>query len=258
MTFGILVRRLAPYNDLMFAVIIALAAVEAVVLNAPPFVRVFPTAPLVLFLPGYLLLRILFPTAHMAGLERVLISVGSSIALTVLAGLGLAFAAIPMGSLSWTVVMAAITVLFTPAAAVRRAPAGHIGAGRAIAFRRWDAALLGVAAVAFVGIVAWDTMATAQMQGPPPAQLWMLPAANGAADASLGMRAGIPGGDYVIRLTSAGVVIHEYDLTIADSQAWETTINFTPEQRARPIVARLYEEPGENEIRFVVLQPLDG
>jgi hypothetical protein len=53
-------------------------------------------------------------------------------------------------------------------------------------------------------------------------------------------------------------VIYQYDLNLADSQAWEITVGLTPEQRRQPIVARLYQGPNDTEIRFVVLQPLGG
>jgi hypothetical protein len=255
---GDLLQRIGRYADLLLIIIIALAATDAVGLDAPSYLRFIPVVPLVLFVPGYLLVGALFPTAHLSGLERVLISVGSSIALVILTGLALALLGLPLVPFLWTVALASIAVIGALIVGLRRARAGYRRPGIQFSISRLDALFLVVAGVSLVGILAWDAVTTAQMEGPPPAQLWLLPADGGAPVAQLGVRAGSPGGNYMVRLTSSGVPLYEYDISLAASEIWVMTVPFTAEQRALPVVARLYEEPTDTEIRFVVLQPLGG
>lgn len=258
MKLGDLLQRARHYADLLLIMIVALAATDAVGLDAPSYVRFIPVVPLVLFVPGYLLVGALFPTAHLSGLERVLISVGSSIALVILTGLALALLGLPLDAFLWTVALASMAVVGALIVGLRRARAGYRRPGLQFSVGRLDALLLMVAGVSLVGILAWDVVTTAQMERPPPAQLWLLPADSGVPVAQLGMRAGSPGGAYTIRLTSSGVPLYEYHVSLAASEVWEMTVPFTEEQRGLPVVARLYEEPTDTEIRFVVLQPLGG
>ena len=102
-------------------------------------------------------------------------------------------------------------------------------------------AVLVVATLAVAAILTGTTVIASRMVAPPPAQLWMLPVDGQPNEAQLGMRAGTPGGQYVIRLTSSGTQIAEYPVTLGDGEEWQTTVTFDPADRTKPIVARLYE-----------------
>jgi hypothetical protein len=250
--------RLNGRLDLVLAITVALAALVAALLNLPPILRLILAVPLVLFLPGYALVSALFAMAPIPTVEKLVISIGSSIALGILVGFGLAWPAIGLGPLSWTIALAGMTIVGSIIAWIRR-PAGQAGPVRGPSLRRSEGILLAIAAVALVGIFVGTRVIASGQETPPPAQLWMIAADDGATDVNLGVRADTPGGDYTIRLTSAGATVEEFSVTLAAGEVWERVLSFTEEQRERPIVARLYQEPEDAEIRLVVLQPLqDG
>ena len=82
------------FADLIFAVIWVVAAIAAIylpALNETP-IRIVLTLPAVLFIPGYCLIAALFPKKDDIGLvERIMLSIGLSIAIVPLIGLGLNF-----------------------------------------------------------------------------------------------------------------------------------------------------------------------
>jgi hypothetical protein len=94
-----------------------------------------------------------------------------------------------------------------------------------------------------------------QRQVAPPEQLWLVPQAEQADRALLGMRAGPRGGDYTVVVTVAGQVIDDYELDLAPEETWQIVLVLGPEVRAQPVVARLYVGDSRVESRFVVLQP---
>jgi hypothetical protein len=71
----------------------------------------------------------------------------------------------------------------------------------------------------------------------------------------LGMRAGPGGGQYEVRLSSAGEVIQNFDLTLAEGEAWERLVVVPADARQHALVARLYRGTDGVELRFVFLQP---
>jgi uncharacterized membrane protein len=80
--------------DLMFVVIWLTASIGAIYLPLPDttFLRVILTLPLVLFIPGYCLIAALFPKKDDIDLiERIVLSIGLSLVIVPLIGLGLNF-----------------------------------------------------------------------------------------------------------------------------------------------------------------------
>ncbi|MGH9422140.1 MAG: hypothetical protein ACRD3J_19340, partial [Thermoanaerobaculia bacterium] len=93
-----------------------------------------------------------------------------------------------------------------------------------------------------------------QQDKPAPDQLWMVPAGP-SGEVRLGMRAGPGGGNYAIRLSSAGDVIQSFELTLAEGETWERLVVVPAQDLQLALVARLYSGTDGAELRFVFLQP---
>jgi hypothetical protein len=243
------------HADLLLNAAVALATIVAVALQAPSALRLIVALPLVFLAPGYALLATLFAPSTLQGVERLVMAVGSSIGITMLVGLLLAWSPLALGPLSWAVVLAAITLVGLGLAYIRRRRSHAARPDRAArGIRLRDAVPILVASLAAIAILVGTREIAADQEPPPPTQLWMLPTAADSPDARLGVRAGSPG-NYTVRVTSTGVLLQEFPIALAAGGAWETILPFTTEERERPIVARLYEDGGDQELRFVVLQP---
>jgi hypothetical protein len=244
------------HRDLIFAGVFAVIATAVVVIDAPPILRAAFSIPLVLFLPGYALINALLPSKELPAVERLTIAIGASLSLTILWGFLLAVSPVRLGAIQWTVMLAAATLVLLIVALHRRGQRHEPSPSLTIPrLRSLDAVLLAAAALSLVGVIFGMRIITAQLEEPPPALLWMLPASDGTLGAQLGVRAGRPEGGYLVRVTSAGVTLHEFRLSLDIGETWETLVAFTEQDRARPIVARLYDATGDQELRFVVLQP---
>lgn len=242
-------------QDLAICALLAVGAVLAVVLELPAAIRLLLAVPLALFLPGYGLLSALLPRGGLATVERAIIAVGASVALTIIGGIALALSPVRLSPLSWSVMLAAVSLATLALAWRRRTVAGVAGPR----FSRPAVPLAGAVMILIASLLLADVLLGArfiagQQFSPPPEQLWMLPTES-ARQVRLGMQAGAGGGEYVIRLSSAGETVAEYALELAETEQWQTELTVSAEQRAGPLVARLYEGGGDIELRFVVLQP---
>jgi hypothetical protein len=251
------VKQLPHATLLLIVAAVAIANVVAVGLNLPPIIRAPLAIPLVLYLPGYALALALLPPAALSRVEFLVVSVTLSIAVSALGGLLLGLTPNGLNPLSWVLMLSAVAIGGAFVASRRRSEGD-----RPIDWpRRWprpsrvEVAVLGLAALAVAVILTGTTVIASRMVPPPPAQLWMLPIDGQPNEALLGMRAGTPGGPYVIRLTSSGNQIGEYPVMLGDGEQWQTTVTFNPADRTKPIVARLYQGDSTSDIRFVVLAP---
>jgi hypothetical protein len=243
------------HQNLIVLVVVALAAIVAVGLSLHPAIRVVLAIPLVFYAPGYVLQAALLPTQSLQPLERFLVSVGGSVVVTILTGLVLAWADIPLEPISWTVALAAFTVVGAAIAWFRHRNREPEPSGHGLPPMRWrEAVPILIAVVGTVGILLGTRVLASGQEEPPPAQLWLIPHED-SFDARLGMRAGGVAGDYTIRLTSAGQLLESYTEHLDPGEAWERVVSFTEEEREQPIVGRLYLNDIETELRFVVLQP---
>ena len=241
--------------DLVLSSVFGVAAVVAVTLNLPSLFRIVPAIPLVLFLPGYVVSAAILP-GGLSRAETLAVAIATSICLAILIGLALGRSPVGLNPVSWTVSLAAFTVLTAMLARWARARRGV--QPPTVRLRR----PIGVADLAVVGFVIlavttviWATRSVAQEEAPPPAQLWLVPSEEDPLTARLGMRAGAQGGDYSMRITSRGQLVSEFSQNLAPGEQWQIDVAFSPDQRAGPLVARLYEGEALIETRFVVLQP---
>jgi hypothetical protein len=251
-------RALIDQPDLVIAALAAVLGGLAAVgpLDGLPIVRAAMTIPLVLFLPGYALVSALFPMLVVPAVERVLMALGGSIAMAILAGLLLGVT-IGLNGSTWPVVLVGLTLVLIVVAWARRTNAGVVGARPRIAAMPVRAAVMLMISLLIVAdVVLGARLAATDAQAPVPTQLWLIPVSGEHEQARLGMRSGPDGGNYRLELTSAGETIHSFDLTLAPEQTWETVVLFPEAIRAQPIVARLYENGSDQESRFVTLQPV--
>jgi len=233
----------------------ALTSVLAVVVDAPPLVRLVPALLLVLFAPGYVFQSFVFAGGELPTLERLVISVAGSIVLTILVGLILAAMAIRLEPASWAVALALLTFVGAPIASLRRRRRPTVARGvERPSMRRRDAVPLVLAGLATIAIIAGTRTIAADQEPPGPPQLWLLPS-EGGFGAYLGMSAGGLGGSYTIRLTSAGELLQEFNISLVAHEGWEQDVVFDANDRTQPIVGRLYDD-ADDELRFVVLNPI--
>jgi uncharacterized membrane protein len=86
----------------------ALGCLASIAIPMPILVRAVIALPMVLFIPGYLIIKIVFPRERF-GVELFVFSVGISLAVTVLSGL-LLHAASFMTALGWSLLLSGITL----------------------------------------------------------------------------------------------------------------------------------------------------
>jgi len=242
--------------DLAFAALVGMAALVAATLGASPVLRTVLAVPLVLFLTGYCLTSAIFPSLVLPAIERMLISIGLSICVTILVGLAMAATGVPLAPVSWALALVMITITAAGVAWFRRVQRGLVGPGLTIArMPRNGAVMVFVAGFIAVDVLLGSRLIAIQQQAPAPAQLWMVPISGQPNDALIGVRAGETADEHRIVISVAGDPIYEFDIDLAAGETWERIVNFAPELRARPIVARLYVGATNVESRFVVLQP---
>ena len=116
-------ERQMPKDLIAIIIFVVISVVFIVVppLNATP-VRIIVGFPLVLFLPGYSLICVLFPKKNeMDGIERIALSIGLSIAVVIIIGLALNYT--PWGIRLGPILLAisSLTLILTAVTATRKA-----------------------------------------------------------------------------------------------------------------------------------------
>ena len=249
-------RAVVDHRDLLVCVVLAVGATAATFAGVSPFVRVFLAIPLVLFVPGYALVSAVFPARVLPAVERLLISVGTSIALTILAGLAIAWVGVSLSPESWAAILASVTLALSVVAWIQRLRLGLTGPGLGVArMPRAGVVMVLVAALITADVLLGSRLIATDQQAPPPTQLWMVPVEGRPNDALIGVRAGGNPADYRLVISVAGEPIYEFEIALGAGETWQRNVNFAAELRERPIVARLYEGSSSVESRFVILQP---
>jgi hypothetical protein len=235
----------------MLAAIAAIGAVDAV-----PVLRVVLTVPLVLFLPGYALVSAALPRFVVPTIERVLLSVGISVALTILVGTVLGWPTFGLTKATWPLALMSLTIILIVIAWARRVHSGVVGARpRFVPVPLRSALLMSLAVLIVANVVVGARIYANSQAAPVPIQMWMLPIDGEPDQARLGMNAGPDGGDFRLVVSAAGEPIHEFDVQVPAEQTWETVLVLPEETRDVPIVARMYEDGSDIESRYVTLVP---
>jgi len=197
---------------------------------------------------------VLIPSRGPSVLEKLLLAVAASIGLTMLVGFGLAALGLPLDRVNWATALSAIAIGLAIVAWVRRWSRGIVFTlARLPGMPLRQAAIALLAVLVFADAVLGSRLLAGGQFGAPPEQLWLL--GGGDSTAQLGLRAGPDGGDYLLRVTSAGNIVAEYSLALGQSEIWQMALALDPVEAQLPLVARLYRAGEEVEIRYVTLQP---
>jgi uncharacterized membrane protein len=250
----------------IFAVVAITLVTAVLALLVPPdimLIRIL-TLPLVLVLPGYALTSSLFPRRVFGVPERLVFSLGLSLAVVILGGLALNLTPVGLRASSWSVLLSGITLAASAVALVRRrgqstsAP-GWLRAGN-FSFTFRQGLLLGLAAVIVCGAVAVSIIGALRQSYPGFTQLWILPA--GGAIAENAVRLGVSNMEstameYRLAVNVDGKVVKEWpSIDLNPNEKWEATLVLPPTGSAgvARVEADLYRVEASTTIyRHVVL-----
>jgi len=184
--------------------------------------------PLVLFVPGYAIVAAAFPTDRLGTIERLLFSLGASLALAALAGLLLHWTALGLRPAAWAVALGNLTLVASLVALVRRRQKPASTRVRRIAgMTLVEGGLLGLAALLVVGALLIARDGALQQRATGFTQLWVLPD-SAAKDESV--RLGVSNREpsdvgYRLLVTASGTIIGSWpQITLGPDEQWEATV----------------------------------
>ncbi len=221
----------------------ALAAVAmTLALLAPDIgpVRALVALPLVLFVPGYALVAAAFPAGRLGTIERLLFSLGASLAVAALAGLLLHWTTLGLRPAAWAVALGNITLVASLIALVRRwrQPVGD-PVQRAAGLTLAQGGLLGLAMLLVAGAVLIARDGAIQQRAAGFTQLWVLPDSAAQVDSvRLGVSNREPGEiGYRLLVTASGTIIGSWPrITLGPDEQWEATVALPTAQPAAATV----------------------
>lgn len=180
---------------------------------------------LVLWLPGYALTAALFPRGHLRGDERLLVSVGLSLTLAILAGFVLSELGIRLTGSTWVVGLMGVTL--AAGAVAWRDPFHRPVRPR---LREWvpqrgiEVVMLGVAAALVVVAIIVARIGASEQPQTGFTELWMLPAPGD------GVRVGLDSHEanamtYRVVLKDGSAVITEWpSVQLTPGQDWNAEV----------------------------------
>ncbi len=230
--------------DLLLAVIVALLAVVWALLPGHPrwagFVGIVLALPLVFVLPGYTLIEAIFSRRTLAGPHRLILSLGLSLALDILSGFLLNELPGGLQTLSWAILLGALTTVFALVAMYTRlrgqkeqpAPARQGTRTRWLPFSVPAYVLLALAIVVAVLSVRYAIAGVQQQPRPGFTQLWILPATTTGTDCrvQLGVRSfeNAPV-TYRMTVTMNGKPLQSWsEIRLAPQEMWNQVVAITP------------------------------
>jgi uncharacterized membrane protein len=189
--------------------------------------RVLVALPFVLVLPGLALTLALFPAGALDTAERILFSLGLSLAVTALSGLALHLTPWGLRPATWATLLGHVTLAAGGAAYLRRR--GRPRAGAASPPRRGltgaQALCCALAALVLAGTLT-VTVRGAQDQVPVGfTQLWIVPASGDQASVQLGLSNREPDTTaFRVQFEVDGRVRRTWTPTLASGATWEETV----------------------------------
>jgi uncharacterized membrane protein len=240
-------------NLLAVMVIAVLSAVLALVMPADSIVRMIFALPLVFFLPGYAITAALLPMNSFRTTERLLFSLGLSVAATALSGLMLNLTDWGLQSKTWAITLAGIVLLAGAIAWLRskpKAPVTPVPVKKYFKLSFRDLVLLWLAVVVMGVAVGLTRLPVAPNGVSGYTQLWMLPATPGNSN---NFHLGINSEEftetrYRLQVKVDGQVVQEWpQLSLKPGETWETAIKLQSDRSGSgSIEADLYnlDDPG--------------
>lgn len=215
-----------------------------------PWLRVAVAVPLVMLVPGHAAMLLIDPERRLGALEWFALSVGASLAATMILGMALA-AWLGLTAERMVTALGSLTLLLLIAALLVPAPE-TVAAGGSTARRAAAAALALVACTAAVLLLS---IPRATESGPGTVQLWGLP------DAAGGLRIGArnidaTSGRYHLSIQQGGGTItqQEVDMPVGAERIFEVKASATWTKSA-PVTAVLTDVSGKLPPRTVSVWP---
>jgi uncharacterized membrane protein len=220
--------------------------------------RALGAALLVLVLPGYAMTWAVFAGRAWGVAERMLLSLGVSLALAVISGLALNWTPWGLQTASWTLFLGGVALAATGLGALRRNDAHDRRNVHAVRVHRRDTALLLLATLLVVGAYGIAAYGATLRPVAQFTQLWMVPTDDQPRSVRIGFR-NEEGSVLAYRLVlRSGVeVVQEWsDIRLASGDAWETVYALpTTQAFDEDLVASLYREDQPNAVyRYVTLR----
>ncbi len=208
---------------------------------------------LVFVAPGYIISIALFPESTWSFMERTILTMGISLAVSVLGGIVLYAMKIPLLPETWALFYGSI-ILFIGAIAIFRRVIKQYPARRKtdrapdlhahLMPRPWQMGLFALAALIFVGAMVLAQTVAKSYPDTEIVQLWILPAENSSTPAvRLGaMINGAAPSDYSIWLERGGYTVQTWQhIALKPGERWETIVQVDPNMSGTgPLEAFLY------------------
>lgn len=212
---------------------------------------------LVFVVPGYVISMAMFPESNWSAMERTSLTIGMSLAVSVLGGIVLYAMKIPLLPETWALFYSSIILVIGIIAILRRskeyparrktdrAPESHAH----LVPRLWQMGLFGLAALIFLSAIMLAQNAAAHYPDTEIVQLWLLPAENSSSP-SVRLGALVSESaptEYSLWLERGGYTVQTWPrLTLKPGERWETVIQVDPNMAGNgPLEAFLYryDEP---------------
>ena len=229
------------------ALVVAAAAV-AVALTAfgssDVALRVIPALVLVLVAPGYALREALLPRPDAHAAERVLLTLGLSVAAAAFGGLVLNLTPWGLGPTPWAALLGGLTLAASAVAFARRRGQPAVSPVRRPGWLRLRDGLMFVLAALLVVVALREAQTEAiRQQSVGFTQLWVLPAGQAdRAAVQLGVMSQEPAlTRYRLRLEVDGRLVREWQsIALRPSEQWQQTIALPAGRGSEKVEALLY------------------
>ncbi|MBA2556914.1 MAG: DUF1616 domain-containing protein [Chloroflexi bacterium] len=237
-----------------FAVI---AVITGLVPDLSPALRATFGASLVLVLPGYAIAEASMPEGSLGRMERLLLSVGLSLALVAMSGLLLNLTPWGLNPTSWILFLGTVTVVASVVAIARRrpyAPAVGRSATRTLPNASQTALLIFAGAI-LTGAIGVAFSGAAGRSPTTYSSLWILPG-NEERTVTLGVsNREATREDYRVELSGETDLIEDWTIQLEPGASWTADASLPPaDPEASPIVARLYRTDSPHTVlRQVIL-----
>jgi uncharacterized membrane protein len=253
--------RRQPSNLVVVSILAVACAAITVMLTAVPVVRMVAALPLVLFLPGYAITVACLPRRSLDRVARLLVSLGLSVAITILLSLILYWLRISLQTMTWAIALATVTLIACGIAWRRQLLVTEERSETSFSFdlSRRDVILLGLAVV--IGGIA---IGLARLPAPIDnvtgyTSLWLIPARDGqVASYEIGITSQeFETVTYRLQVMADGRVVQEWpELKLAPGETWTSSIALPADRvNTGSIEAVLYRLDNPNAVyRQVKLQ----
>ena len=221
--------------DLIAALIIAvLNVVWAQLYISIPVVGLILALPLALVLPGYTLTEVLFHKRSLNASERLVFSLGLSLAIVILSGLFLNMFPVGLQTASWAVLLGLLTLVFSLLAMYLRRDVPVSGGQQPLRFRlmTYQGILFGLAIAGTILSFVYAATGVKEQPRPGFTQLWMLPEVQ--AGKSCAVRLGVRSFEstpvtYHLTITMNGdQVAMPPSVSLASQEEWDRSVQVSP------------------------------